>query len=166
VRFRWAVYLVAAMQAVVVRGVLWEPLPVGAVDREIVDLRQQVEQLIRVQTRVQTAISQNGAVEKTLTELSLDSVNKFNGAMGELQSSLQGMPANSEARLDTMSMQVQGISEGLQEMLVLMRNFSQQLANTQNALQGIDTKLADAPPGSKRAPRSVPRTPRKFRTDH
>ena len=164
-RFRWAIYLVAAMLAVVVGGVLRAPLSVGAVDREIVDLRQQVEQLIRGQIGVQTAISQDGAVEKTLTELSLDSVHKVNGAMGELQSSLQGVPANSEARLDTMSMQVQGISEGLQEMLALTRNFNQQLADTQNALQGIDTKLADAPPASKRAPRSVPRAPRKFRTD-
>jgi hypothetical protein len=166
VRFRWAVYLAAAMLALVVGGVLPAPLPVGAVDREIVALQQQVEQLIRGQRGVQTAISQDGAVEKTLTELSLDSVNKFNGAMGELQPSLRGMLANSEARLNTMSMQVQGISEGLQETLAIMRNFNQQLAETQNALQGIDAKLADAPPASKRAPRSVPRKPPKLRTDH
>ncbi len=165
-RFRWAVYLAVGMLALVVGGVLRAPLPVGAVDREIVDLRQQVEQLIRGQTGVQTAISQDGAVEKTLTELSLDSINKFSGTMGDLQSSLQGVPVNSGARLDTMSVQVQGISEELQEMLVLMRNFDQQLADTQNALRGIGTKLADAPPASKRAPRSVPRTPPKSRTDH
>ena len=165
-RFRCAVYLVTPMLAVMVGGVLRAPLPVRAVDREIVDLRQQVEQLIRGQTGVQTAISEDGAVEKTLTELSLDSVNKFNGTMSELQSSLQDMPANSAGRLDTMSMQVQGASEGLQEMLALLRNCNQQLADTQNALQGIDTKLADAPPASKRASRSVPRTPPKFRKDH
>jgi len=151
VHFRWVVYLVTAMLAVVVGGVLRAPLPVGAVDREIVDLRQQVEQLILGQTGVQTAISQEGAVEKTLTELSLDSVNKLNGTMGELRYSLQGVLANFETRLDTMSIQIQGSSETLQDLLARMRNFNQQLADGQNAIQGIDTKLADRPPASRTA---------------
>jgi tol-pal system protein YbgF len=57
------------------------------------------------------------------------------------------MQATSGARLDTMSTQIQGISDNLQETLARMGKLNQQLTDAQNAIQGIDAKLAsNAPP--------------------
>src|SRR5580693_3289977 len=112
-RRRWIVYLAAAMLAGAMGGALLGPAPVGAVAREIVELQQSVNQLIQGQQAIQTALTQNQAVEKTLIEQSLDSVNKLSTTMGTLQKNVEDMQATSGARLDTMSTQVQGVSDNL-----------------------------------------------------
>ncbi len=128
-------------------GALLGLAPVGAVAREIVELQQSVNQLIQGQKDLQTAMAQNAAVDKTLMEQSMDTVNKMTGTMMALQKTVQDMQASSGARLDTMSTQIQGISDNLQETLARMGKLNQQLADTQNAIQGIDAKLAsNAPP--------------------
>ena len=89
----------------------------------------------------------------------MDTVNKLTGNMMALQKTVQDMQANSGARLDTMSTQIQGISDNLQETLARMGKLNQQLTDTQNAIQGIDAKLAgSAPPPAAAAPGSAPGT--------
>ena len=152
-RKRWIVYLAAAMVAGALGGTLLGPAPVGAVAREMVELQQSVNQLIQGQKDMQTTLAQNSAVEKTLMEQSMDTVNKLTGTMMALQKTVQDMQANSGARLDTMSTQIQGISDNLQETLARMGKLNQQLTDTQNAIQGIDAKLASsAPPPVAAAP--------------
>ena len=120
---------------------LLAPAPVGAVAREIVELQQGVQQLMQGQKDLQSAIAQESAVQKTLTELSLDSVNKLSGTIGTMQKSVQEMQANSFARLDTMSTQVQGLSESLQDVQARMGKLNQQLTDAHNSIQSIDAKL-------------------------
>jgi len=133
---------------VLFRSALLGPAPVGAVAREIVELQQSMQQLIQGQQALQTALTQNNAVQRTLIEQSLDSVNKLSGTMGSLQKSVQDMQANSGARLDSMSTQVQGVSDNLQEVMARMGKLNQQLTDIQNAIQGIDSKLASGTPGA------------------
>jgi tol-pal system protein YbgF len=165
-RKRWIVYLAAAMLAGALGGTLLGPSPVGAVAREMVELQQSVNQLIQGQKDMQTTLAQNAAVDKTLMEQSMDTVNKLTGTMMGLQKTVQDMQANSGARLDTMSTQVQGISDNLQEALARMGKLNQQLTDAQNAIQGIDAKLASnaplpaaAAPGAGAAPGGLPPIP-------
>ena len=151
-RKRWVVYLAAAMVAGALGGTVLGPAPVGAVAREIVELQQSVNQLIQGQKDMQTTLAQNAAVDKTLMEQSMDTVNKLTGTMTALQKTVQDMQANSGARLDTMSTQVQGISDNLQESLARMGKLNQQLTDAQNAIQGIDAKLASSAPPASGAP--------------
>ena len=81
-RKRPMAYVGAAMLAGAMGGALLGPAPVGAVAREIVELQQSVNQLIQGQKDMQTAMAQNAAVDKTLMEQSMDTVNKLNGTMG------------------------------------------------------------------------------------
>lgn len=145
-RKRPMAYVAAAMLAGALGGALLGPAPVGAVAREIVELQQSVNQLIQGQKDLQTAMAQNAAVDKTLMEQSMDTVNKMTGTMMALQKTVQDMQASSGARLDTMSTQIQGISDNLQETLARMGKLNQQLADAQNAIQGIDAKLASSAP--------------------
>ena len=152
-RRRWVVYLAAAMLAGALGGTLLGPAPVGAVAREIVELQQSINQLIQGQKDMQTTLAQNAAVDKTLMEQSMDTVNKLTGTMMALQKTVQDMQANSGARLDTMSTQIQGISDNWQETLARMGKLNQQLTDAQHAIQGIDAKLASsAPPPVASAP--------------
>lgn len=152
-RKRSIAFVTAAMLAGALGGALLGPAPVGAVAREIVELQQSVNQLIQGQKDLQTAMAQNAAVDKTLMEQSMDTVNKMTGTMMALQKTVQDMQASSGARLDTMSTQIQGISDNLQETLARMGKLNQQLTDAQNAIQGIDAKLAsNAPPPASAAP--------------
>jgi chromosome segregation ATPase len=141
VRWKWVVYLATAMLAGAAGGALLAPVPAGAVAREIVELQEGVQQLIQQQKDIQTAVAQESAVQKTLIELSLNSVNKLEGAMGAVQKSVEEMHANSGTRLDTMSTQVQSVSDTLQEMQARMGKLNQQLTDAQNSIRSIDTKL-------------------------
>ena len=145
---RWMVYsLAAAMLAGAAGAALLAPARVGAVDREVIQLLQMVTQLTQAHQTLHTAVTQNAAIEKTLIEQSLDSVSKLNLTMGSMQKSVQDIQANSSARLDSMSTQVQGVSDNLQELLARMGKINQQLTDAQTAIQSIDAKLAaSAPP--------------------
>jgi len=141
VRTQWLVYLATAMLAGATGNALLAPAPVGAVAREIVELQQGVQQLMQGQKDLQSAIAQESAVQKTLTELSLDSVNKLSGTIGTMQKSVQEMQANSGAQEDTMTTKVQSLSESLQDVQARMGKLNQQLTDAQNSIQSIDAKL-------------------------
>ncbi len=127
-------------------GALLGPAPAGAVAREIIELQTGVSQLIQGQQALQTAVTQNNAVQKTLIEQSLDSANKLNVAMAALQKSMQDFSANSGARLDTTGTQVQGLSDNVADLQARLGKLDQKLTDVQNTLQSVDSKLATPPP--------------------
>jgi small-conductance mechanosensitive channel len=123
-------------------SVLLAPAPVEAVAKEIVELQQSVNQLIQGQQTMQTSITHDNAVQQTLINQSLGSIGQLSAAMGPLQKTVQDMEANSSARLDTMSTQIQGASDNLLETLARMGKLNQQVTDAQNAIQGIVIKTA------------------------
>jgi tol-pal system protein YbgF len=156
VRTRWILFFGAAMFAGAVGGALLGPAPVGAVAREIIELQTGVNQLIQGQQTMQTAITQDSAVQRTLIEQSLDAVNKLNVAMAAIQKNSQDLTATSGARLDTVGTQVQGLSDNVADLQARLGKLDQKLTDVQNTLQNVDSKLAAPPPAA--AP-AVPGTP-------
>jgi tol-pal system protein YbgF len=140
--------LAAAMVAGAAGAALLAPARVGAVDREVIQLLQMVTQLSQSHQALQNTVTQNAAIEKTLIEQALDSSKQLTLTMGSMQKSIQDMQANSGARLDTMSTQVQGVSDNLQELLARMGKINQQLTDAQTAIQSIDAKLASGAPAA------------------
>jgi tol-pal system protein YbgF len=146
----------AAMLAGALGGALLGPAPAGAVAREIIELQTGVTQLIQGQQALQTAVTQNNAVQKTLIEQSLDSANKLNVAMAALQKSMQDFSANSGARLDTTGTQVQGLSDNVADLQARLGKLDQKLTDVQNTLQSVDSKLATPPPPPQPPPGALP----------
>jgi len=81
---------------------------------------------------------------KTLISQSGDNVNRLAATMGSLQKSVQDVQANSGARLDTMSTQVQGLSDNLEEIKSRLGKLNQQLVDLQNSVQSLDGKISGA----------------------
>jgi tol-pal system protein YbgF len=133
-------------------GTLFGPAPAGAVAREIIELQNGVTQLIQGQQNMQTEITQNAAVQRTLIEQSLDSVNKLNTSMSAVQKTTQDFSAASGARLDTMGTQVQGLSDNVADLQARLGKLDQKLTDMQNTLQNVDSKLASPAPGLGSAP--------------
>ena len=123
-------------------GTLFGPAPAGAVAREIIELQTGVTQLIQGQQSMQTEITQNAAVQRTLIEQSMEAVNKLNTSMSAVQKTTQDFSAASGARLDTMGTQVQGLSDNVGDLQARVGKLDQKLTDIQNTLQNVDSKLA------------------------
>jgi len=138
-------------------GSLLGPAPVGAVAREIIELQTGVNQLIQGQQALQMAITQDSAVQRTLIEQSMDSVNKLSTSMAAVQKNTQDLSANSGARLDTMGTQVQGLSDNVADLQARLGKLDQKLTDIQNTLQNVDSKIAS--PGSAPPPAATYNSP-------
>src|ERR1700687_1345918 len=123
-------------------GGLIGPKPALAVAREIIELQRDVTSILQGQKDMQTQLTQDHTVQKTLIEQSSDTVNKLNTTMSSLQKSVQDVQANSGTRLDTMSTQVQGLSDNLEEIKSRLGKLNQQLVDLQNNVQNIEAKMS------------------------
>jgi len=161
-RMRNILIVSGAMFASALAGSLTGPKPAFAVAREIIELQRDVTALLQGQKDLQTQMTQDHTVQKTLTEQASDNVNKLNSTMSSLQKSVQDVQANSGTRLDTMSTQVQGLSDNLEEIKSRLGKLNQQLVDLQNSVQSIDARLAGGSPsvtpsGNTSAPAPSPR---------
>src|ERR1700674_4516787 len=136
----------AALLAGAIGGSLIGPRPALAVAREIIELQHDVTTLLQGQKDLSTQMTQDHTVMKTLVEQSGDNVNKLGATMGSLQKSVQDVQANSGARLDTMSTQVQGLSDNLEEIKSRLGKVNQQLVDLQNSVQSLDAKISGTSP--------------------
>jgi tol-pal system protein YbgF len=145
-RTRNAFIFAGSMLASAIAGSLVGPKPVMAVAREIIELQRDVTTLLQGQKDIQTQMTQDHTVQKTLIEQSSDSVNKLGSTMSSLEKSVQDVQANSGARLDTMSTQVQGLSDNLEEIKSRLGKVNQQLVDLQNSVQNIDSRISGGGP--------------------
>jgi tol-pal system protein YbgF len=156
-RVRNILFFSGAMFASAVAGSLIGPKPVMAVAREIIELQRDVTSILQGQKELQNQMTQDHTVQKTLIEQSSDTVGRLNSTMSSLQKSVQDVQANSGTRLDTMSTQVQGLSDNLEEIKSRLGKLNQQLVDLQNSVQSIDARLATgspaAPPSGSSAPK-------------
>src|ERR1041385_7534456 len=155
-RFRNLAGFAAALLVGALCGSLIGPRPAQAVAREIIELQRDVTTLLQGQKDLASQATQDHTVMRTLIEQSNDTVGKLNGTMSGLQKSVQDVQANSGARLDTMSTQVQGLSDNLEEIKSRLGKLNQQLVDLQNTVQSLDAKVsgAGAAPSSGTAPSS------------
>jgi tol-pal system protein YbgF len=141
-RFRNLAGFAAALLIGALSGSLIGPRPAEAVAREIIELQRDVTTLLQGQKDIATQVTQDHTVMRTLIEQSNDTVGKLNGTMSGLQKSVQDVQANSGARLDTMSTQVQGLSDNLEEIKSRLGKLNQQLVDLQGTIQNIDSKIS------------------------
>jgi|SRR5579859_2155846 len=147
-RFRTIMLFTAAMLAGLIGGSLLGPRPAEAVAREIIDLQRDVTTLLQGQKDLSTQETTDHTVIKTLIGQTNDNVNRMSTAMGSVQKSVQDVQANSGARLDTMSTQVQGLSDNLEEIKSRLGKLNQQLVDLQSAVQSLDAKVSGAAPAN------------------
>jgi tol-pal system protein YbgF len=147
-RIRNVAVFSAAVLAGALAGSLVGPRPAEAVARELIELQRDVTSLLQGQKDLSTQVTQDHTVMKTLIEQSNDTVVKLGATMGSLQKSVQDVQANSGARLDTMSTQVQGLSDNLEEIKSRLGKLNQQLVDLQNSVQSIDAKLSGSAPAT------------------
>jgi len=156
-RIRSILLFGAAMFAGALGGSLLGPHPAEAVAREIIDLQRDVTSLLQGQKDMSTQMTTDHTVLKTLVGQDVDNINKLTNTMQSVQKSVQDVQANSGARLDTMSTQVQGLSDNLEEIKSRLGKLNQQLVDLQSAVQSLDSKVSgSAPAGGTANPTATP----------
>ena len=147
-RTKWIVLAVAALFFGALGGAMLSPQPAGAVNRDLVQLQEQVSQLLQGQQDLRSALDSNSASLRTLVQQQVDSVNHLSAQMGSLEKAVGDIQANTGSRIDTMGQQTQGLSDNLQDVQARVGKLSQQLTDMQNLLQSIDGKVSGNAPAS------------------
>ena len=111
--------------------------PLLAVSRETLQMMQQLDALQQAVQNLQKTVDTQGAVLRTLIEQASDNVNKIKSNMDDLREATQKNLATSNARLDSMTTQIQALSESLDEAKARIGKLGEQLAQTQNIIQTI-----------------------------
>jgi TolA-binding protein len=128
--------------------------PGYAVSKETLLMMQQLDALQQAVQNLQKTVDTQTAVLKTLVEQASDNVNKIKSNMDDLRDATQKNLATSNARLDSMTTQIQALSESLDEAKSRIGKLGEQLAQTQNIIQtlSVPSQAAPAPPGAGAAP--------------
>ena len=147
-RIRHIAIFSATILAGALAGSLVGPRPAEAVARELIELQRDVTTLLQGQKDLATQVTQDHTGMRTIVDQTNSSLGKLEGTMGSLQKSVQDVQANSGARLDTMSTQVQGLSDNLEEIKSRLGKLNQQLVDLQNSVQSLDAKISGSAPAT------------------
>ncbi|MFZ0957593.1 MAG: tetratricopeptide repeat protein, partial [Candidatus Sulfotelmatobacter sp.] len=116
------------------------------VNKDMVQLQTQVEQLQQQMTSMQRSFDERMGVMKNLVEQDSDAINKAAAAMNALQTTLQTnlqkQQGDSTARLDQLSGQIQSLNDTLDELKVRLAKVSKQLEDMQSTQQSAAAQQA------------------------
>lgn len=119
-------------------SVLWMGgMPAWGVNKEMVQLQTQVEQLQQQMTAMQRSFDERMGVMKNLVEANTDASNKTTAAINILQATLQKQQGDATGHVDQLSGQIQALNDTLDELKVRLAKVSKQLEDMQSAQQSI-----------------------------
>ena len=119
--------------------------PALAVNKDMVQLQTQIQQLQDAVARLQQSNDERMGVLKDLVQQSADSVNRMSVNMDALQKQLAAGQAAQGAKVDTVSGQVQALNDSLDEMKARMSRLEKVLGNVQNDTQSINAAIQNLP---------------------
>jgi tol-pal system protein YbgF len=124
-------------------SMLWLAVsPAWGVNKEMVQLQTQVQQLQEQMTAMQRSFDERMGVMKNLVEQDTDAVNKVSTAINSLQSTLQKQQGDSSGKVEQLSGQIQALNDTLDELKVRLAKVSKQLEDMQAAQQSLAASQA------------------------
>src|SRR6201993_276948 len=130
--------------------------PAWGVNKDMVQLQTQVQQLQEQMTAMQRSFDERMGVMKNLVEKDTDTVNKLATALNNLQTTLQKQQDGEGTKSDQLSGQIQALNDTMDEIKVRLAKVTKQLedmqatqqsfAASQATQQAQQQALASAPP--------------------
>lgn len=140
-RARTVVLFLAVLLAGAIGGAMLTPPTADAVSREIIQIQQTVNQILQNQQDLKTDIDTKSAQMSTLVQQSLDASNHLSQTMGALQKTLQDASANTGANNNSLTQQMNSVSDNMQDMQGRVGKLAQQMIDIQNTLQQISARV-------------------------
>jgi len=124
-------------------SMLWLAItPVWGASKEMIQLQTQVQQLQEQMTAMQRSFDERMGVMKNLVEQDTDAVNKLANSLAALQAALQKQQADSAARVDQVSGQIQAFNDSIDELKARLAKVSKQLDDMQSSQQSLAAQQA------------------------
>lgn len=136
--------------------------PAHAVNKDMVQLQTQVQELQDAIARLQQSNDERMGVLKDLVQQSADSVNKMSLTIDTLQKQLRSQQEAASGKVDQVSSQVQALNDSVDEVKARLNRIDKALQDIQNQQQSINGTLQNMAPGSTGAAApssSLPATP-------
>ena len=142
------------------------PQPAYGQKKDTIMLMRQLDTMQQMILNMQKTLDTQTAVLRTLVEQANDNVNSMKLTVEELRKATQRNLADNNNRFESMTTQIQALSESLEEAKARLAKLSEQLAQTQNIIQTLNAPVAPAtetpgtstasPGGEAKPPASVP----------
>jgi tol-pal system protein YbgF len=124
-------------------SVVWVGItPAWGVNKDMVQLQTQVQQLQEQMTAMQRGFDERMGVMKNLVEQDTDAVNKVANALNALQTTLAKQQTDGGGKMDQLSGQIQALNDTMDELKVRLAKVSKQLEDMQSAQQSIQAQQA------------------------
>ena len=130
--------------------------PAFAVNKDMVQLQTQIQELQDAIARLQQSNDERMGVMKDLVQQTADSVNKMSLVVSTLQQKMGAQQDSQNAKLDQVSGQIQSLNDSLDELKARLTNIDKSIANIQNQQQSINANMQNATPASGSLPQQVP----------
>jgi tol-pal system protein YbgF len=116
--------------------------PAWGVNKDMVQLQTQVQQLQEQMTAMQRSFDERMGVMNNLVEHDVDAINKVSSAINNLQTTLEKQQGDSSGHVDQLSGQIQALNDTLDELKVRLAKVSKQLEDMQAAQQSMAANQA------------------------
>jgi len=127
---------------VIVAAGLMGTTPAWAVNREMVALQTQVQQLSDQVTTLKQSLDERMGVLKNLMEQNTDSIIKVTSAITNIQTSLQKQQNDTGGRVDQLSGQLQSLNDSLDELKARLGKVTKQLEDLQTTQQSLASQTS------------------------
>jgi len=132
-------------------------VPAFAVNKDMVQLQTQVQQLQDAVARLQQTNDESMGVLKSLVQQSADSVNKMSVSLGALQRQMQTQQEAQGAKTDQVSGQIQALNDSLDEVKARIGTLEELMQSMQSQQQSMSANIQNQPaPSGAGAPSSTP----------
>lgn len=111
--------------------------PAWAVNRELVELQTQVQQIQDQMTALKQSLDERMGVIKNLMDQNTDSINKVTVAITNMQVALQKQQSDTNNHVDQLSGQLQALNDSLDELKARLGKVTTQLEAMQQAQQSL-----------------------------
>jgi tol-pal system protein YbgF len=130
--------------------------PAFAVNKDMVQLQTQVQDLQAAVAHLQQSNDERMGVLKDLVQQTADSVNKMSVVVETLQQHMRTQQEASSGKMDQVSGQVQSLNDSLDEVKARLNGMEKALQSVQNQQQSINAALQNMAPATGTAPASAP----------
>ena len=136
---------------------IFSTAPAFAVNKDMVQLQTQVQQLQDALARLQQTNDESMGVLKSLVQQSTDSVNKMAVSLAALQRQMQTQQETQGAKVDQLSGQIQSLNDSLDEVKARIGSLEKLMQSIQSQQQSMSANTPNQPGTSETgAPSSAP----------
>jgi TolA-binding protein len=120
-------------------------LPAFAVNKDMVQLQTQIQQLQDAVARLQQSNDERMGVMKDLIQQSSDSINKMSAAIETLQKQMQAQQEAQTGKIDQISGQIQSLNDSLDEVKARMATLQKLVQDVQSQQQSMSANMQNMP---------------------